>query len=82
MSGFVCLATAVAIAIAPLPSADTPTPAQYNECWQQVGPFATQDRAWALWRQARGEGRSVSNGVVPCWSGGSRGYCFRVFYPC
>ncbi|MEM8956740.1 MAG: hypothetical protein AAGC86_02890 [Pseudomonadota bacterium] len=82
MPGLAYLAAAAAITVAPLPPVETPTPVQYNECWQEVGPFATQDRAWAMWRQARGQGYSVSNGVVPCWSGGSRGYCFRVFYAC
>ena len=53
-----------------------------QQCSQRIGPFATQDTAWARWRQAQGSGFSVSNGVVPCWDGGSRGYCFNVFYAC
>jgi hypothetical protein len=57
-------------------------PVQYAQCWHQVGPFATQDRAWSYWRQARGQGYAVSNGVIPCWSGGARGYCFRVYAAC
>jgi hypothetical protein len=24
----------------------------------------------------------VSNGVVPCYDQGARGYCFNVFYSC
>jgi hypothetical protein len=52
------------------------------ECSQRVGPFATQTTAWQRWRQARGLGYSVSNGVVPCWQDKIRGYCFFVYYPC
>lgn len=61
---------------------------QGRQCSQRVGPFATQDRAWAVWRQSRDEANwrgpayGVSNGVVPCWEQNSRGYCFFVFYPC
>ncbi|MEV8468503.1 hypothetical protein AB0T83_17135 [Fluviibacterium sp. DFM31] len=57
-------------------------PVQYGQCWQQYGPYATQDRAWAVWRQARAQGYEVSNGVTPCWSDGVRGYCFRIYYAC
>ena len=53
-----------------------------RECEQRVGPFATQDTAWQRWRQAQSEGYAVSRGVVPCYDGGTRGYCFYVFYPC
>jgi hypothetical protein len=56
--------------------------AQGGQCWRRIGPFVTQDTAWARWRQARDGGLSVSNGVVPCWDSGSRGYCFNVFYAC
>jgi hypothetical protein len=51
-----------------------------QQCAQRVGPFATQDTAWQRFNQARSQGYSVSNGVVPCWDGsGTRGYCFNVF---
>jgi len=53
-----------------------------RQCWKRIGPFATQDTAWQRWREARAGGYSVSNGVVPCWEGGGRGYCFNVFYAC
>jgi hypothetical protein len=56
--------------------------AQYRECSQRVGPFATQTTAWQRWRQARDQGYSVSNGVVPCYLDGTRGYCFFAFYRC
>jgi hypothetical protein len=55
---------------------------QYRECSQRVGPFATQSTAWQRWREARGRGFSVSNGVVPCYDGDSRGYCFVAFFRC
>jgi hypothetical protein len=51
-----------------------------TQCSQRVGPFATQSTAWQRWRQARSMGYAVSNGVVPCYQGGTRGYCFFVFY--
>lgn len=51
-----------------------------TQCSQRVGPFATQNAAWQRWRQARSLGYAVSNGVVPCYQGGTRGYCFFVFY--
>jgi hypothetical protein len=53
-----------------------------RECTQRVGPFATQQTAWNRWNQAKSQGYSVSNGVFPCWEGGSRGYCFNVYYVC
>jgi hypothetical protein len=56
--------------------------AQYRECQQRVGPFATQSTAWQRWRDAQGQGYSVSNGVVPCFEDGARGYCFFAFYRC
>jgi hypothetical protein len=56
--------------------------AQYRECQQRVGPFATQTTAWQRWRVARDRGYSVSNGVVPCYEDGTRGYCFFAFYRC
>jgi hypothetical protein len=56
--------------------------AQYRECRQRVGPFATQTTAWQRWQEAQGQGYSVSNGVVPCYEGGTRGYCFFAFYRC
>jgi|SRR5215213_2537740 hypothetical protein len=53
-----------------------------QQCWQRVGPFSTQDTAWQRWREAQGRGYAVSNGVVPCYDQGARGYCFNVFYSC
>ena len=53
-----------------------------QQCWQRVGPFATQTTAWQRWREAQGLGYAVSNGVVPCYGQGARGYCFNVFYSC
>jgi hypothetical protein len=54
-----------------------------GQCWRRIGPFATQDTAWQRWREARGTGHAVSNGVVPCYdSYGTRGYCFNIFYAC
>ena len=53
-----------------------------QQCWQRVGPFVTQTTAWQRWREARDEGYAVSNGVVPCYDQGTRGYCFNVFYSC
>ncbi len=54
-----------------------------GQCQQRAGPYATQNRAWRWWRQARGQGYAVSNGVVPCYDQyGTRGYCFFVFYSC
>jgi hypothetical protein len=51
-------------------------------CSRRIGPFATQDTAWQRWRQARGQGYSLSNGIFPCYDQGTRGYCFNVFRPC
>jgi hypothetical protein len=51
-----------------------------TQCSRRVGPFATQTTAWQRWREARSMGYAVSNGVVPCYQGGTRGYCFFVFY--
>jgi len=53
-----------------------------RQCSQRVGPFVTQNTAWQRWREARNQGYAVSNGVVPCYSGGTRGYCFFVYYNC
>jgi hypothetical protein len=53
-----------------------------QQCWQRVGPFATQTTAWQRWREAQARGYAVSNGVVPCYDQGTRGYCFNVFYSC
>lgn len=88
----VLAAATVLLAATPLldtgAGAPSPLPAQARECNQRVGPFATQDRAWAAWRQTRDEANwrgpayGVSNGVVPCWDQNIRGYCFFVFYPC
>jgi hypothetical protein len=51
-------------------------------CSRRVGPFVTQDTAWQRWRQARGQGYSLSNGIFPCYDQGARGYCFNVILPC
>lgn len=57
--------------------------AQRGECSRRMGPYATQRRAWELWRQARAQGYPVSRGVFPCYDGyGTRGHCFNVYYPC
>jgi hypothetical protein len=52
-----------------------------QSCTERVGPFATQQRAWNVWRQAQTQGYSVSNGVFICYAP-SRAYCFNVFYSC
>lgn len=56
--------------------------AQNNQCSQRIGPFVTQTTAWQRWRQVKNQGYGVSSGVFPCYSHGSRGYCFNVFYSC
>lgn len=56
--------------------------AQRRECRQRMGPFVTQETAWQRWRQARAQGHTLSQGVVPCYGQGIRGYCFFVFTPC
>lgn len=56
--------------------------AQRRQCEQRMGPFVTQETAWQRWRQARGQGQAVSQGVVPCHGQGIRGYCYFVFYAC
>ena len=56
--------------------------AQYQQCSERIGPFATQDTAWQRWRTARSQGYAVSSGVFPCYDYDTRGYCFNVFYPC
>ena len=53
--------------------------AQAGQCSRRIGPFATQDTAWQRWRQARGSGHAVSNGIYPCYESNTRGYCFNVF---
>jgi len=53
-----------------------------QQCWQRGGPFATQTTAWQRWREAQSQGYAISNGVVPCYDQGARGYCFNVFYSC
>ena len=53
-----------------------------QQCSQRVGPFVTQTTAWQRWRDAQARGYAVSNGVVPCYDQGSRGYCFNVFFSC
>jgi streptogramin lyase len=57
-----------------------------QQCYKRVGPFATQTTAWQRWREAQAQGQAqgyaVSNGVVPCYDQGTRGYCFNVFYSC
>jgi hypothetical protein len=51
-----------------------------QQCSQRVGPFATQTTAWQRWRDAKSQGYAVSNGVVPCYDGGTSGYCFYVYF--
>ena len=53
-----------------------------QQCSQRVGPFATQTTAWQRRRDTQAQGYAVSNGVVPCYDQGARGYCFNVFYSC
>ncbi len=55
---------------------------QHRECSQRVGPYATQSTAWQRWREAQSLGYTVSNGVVPCYAGSTRGYCFFAFVRC
>lgn len=61
--------------------ANAPARLAQRQCSQRFGPFI-QETAWARWRQARAQGYAVSNGVVPCYDGPTRGYCFFVFYRC
>ncbi|HEU0223199.1 MAG TPA: hypothetical protein VFR34_13450 [Paracoccaceae bacterium] len=63
----------------PAPPAASLLPAQYQQCEQRVGPFATQDRAWSVWREAQARGYQVSNGIYICWVDYTRAYCFNVF---
>ena len=56
--------------------------AQGRQCETRMGPFVTQETAWQRWRQARSQGRAVSQSVVPCHGQGIRGYCFFVFHAC
>ena len=57
--------------------------AQRRQCPKQAGPFATQTTAWQRWREAKSQGYAVSNGVVTCFDqNGTRGYCFKIFFPC
>ena len=53
-----------------------------QECSQRIGPFVTQTTAWQRWREAKSQGYSTSNGVVPCYESYTRGYCFFVYYQC
>jgi len=64
------------------PPAQPPLRLAQGECSRRIGPFATQDTAWARWREARAQGLSVSTGVFPCYDQGTRGYCFNVFGTC
>ena len=51
-----------------------------QQCDQRIGPFATQDTAWSRWREAQGQGHSVSAGVDACYNAsGRKGYCFNIF---
>jgi hypothetical protein len=51
-------------------------------CSRRIGPFVTQETAWRRWREARGQGYSVSAGVFPCYDRSNRGYCFNILYRC
>ncbi len=90
LTGCVGIMAWTALAAAPLPAtapgeARSITPRDQvqavGQCQQRAGPFVTQSTAWQRLNQARSQGYGVS-GVFPCYSGGSRGYCFNVFYPC
>ena len=54
---------------------------QQRECSRRAGPYVTQSTALQRRRQAQSQGYGVS-GVFPCYDGGTRGYCFNVFFPC
>ncbi len=54
---------------------------QSRTCSRRFGPYVTQTTAWQRRNAARARGYQVS-GVVPCWQGGTRGYCFNLFYRC
>lgn len=75
-------ACAMLLLPAPALSQDKLQLAQYRQCSQRVGPFATQTTAWQRWREAQGQGYAVSNGVVPCYEGNTRGYCFFAYFRC
>jgi hypothetical protein len=85
MMTLAALALAAAVS-APHPQS-TPSPTFVRQCSGQAA-YVTQSTAWARWREAQalavsmGRGYGVSNGVFPCYSGGTRGYCFNYFYPC
>src|SRR5215510_794265 len=49
-----------------------------GQCQERGGPFASQDRAYQVRRQAQSMGYDVS-GVFPCYDQGTRGYCFNAF---
>ena len=59
-------------------------PAGY--CRKRMGPFATQDRAWAYIRMLRARGYQTSGvwgeGGSIAYSHRPRAYYFNVFYPC
>ncbi len=71
----------------PVPSVDAGRPVPegrlqfVGQCQERVGPFVTQTTAYQRLQQAQSQGYAVS-GVFPCYDGGSRGYCFNVFYQC
>ncbi len=71
----------------PVPIADAGQPVAegrlqlVGQCQERVGPFVTQTTAYQRLQQAQSQGYAVS-GVFPCYDGGSRGYCFNVFYQC
>ena len=66
------------------PSISHPNLVLAGTCWRRFGPYATQSTAWRYVRLARSRGYRTS-GV---WGSGgfvgrsTRGYYFRVFYPC
>jgi hypothetical protein len=63
------------------PAAPAPLRPLQSDCSERMGPFVTQDTAWARLHEAESQGYGVS-GVFPCYDGDTRGYCFNVFYPC
>jgi hypothetical protein len=74
------IACASASLLPTVATAETPVPRDFiirtqAQCQERVGPFATQDRAYQIRRQAQSRGYSVS-GVIPC----DDGFCFNVFH--
>jgi hypothetical protein len=80
-----CLSAAVAVAAISLPPSIASAErvqltgsVGVQACQERVGPFASQDRAYQVRRQAQAMGYDVS-GVFPCYQDWTRGYCFNAF---